>query len=82
MVSCLTDRSSFSLSILHLISSLFQSSQQDLFTKLKRMPINFLPLFRYKSNKTTNLIKHVKLKKKVLLLAHKNYKTNGYYVYA
>ena len=28
-----------------------------------------------------NLIKHVKLKEKVLLLAHKNYKPAGYYAY-
>ena len=43
----------------------------DLFTKLKRMPINFLSLFQYESNKIKNLIKHLKLKEKVLLLAHK-----------
>ena len=55
-----------------------EKSQQDLFTKLKRMPINFLSLFRYNSNKIKNLIKHVKLKEKVLLLAHKNYKPAGY----
>ena len=60
----------------------WEKSQQDLFTKLKRMPINFLSLFRYKSNKIKNLIKHVKLKEKVLLLAHKNYKPAGYYAYA
>ena len=42
--------------------------------KLKRTPLNFLSLFRYESNKTKSLIKHVKLKEKVLLLAHKNYK--------
>ena len=34
------------------------------------------------SNKIKNLIKHVKLKEKVLLLAHKNYKLAGYYAYA
>ena len=59
-----------------------EKSQQDLFTKLKRTPINFLPLFRYKSNKIKNHIKHVKLKEKVLLLAHKNYKPAGCYAYA
>ena len=57
-------------------------SHQDLFTKLKRTPINCLSLFWYKSNKIKNHIKHVKLKEKVLLLAHKNYKPDGYYVYA
>ena len=46
--------------------------------ELKRTPINFLSLFRYKSNKTRNHIKHVKLKEKVLLLAHENYKPDGY----
>ena len=45
------------------------------------MPINFLSLSRYKSNKTKNLIKHAD-KEKVLLLAHKNYKPAGYYEYA
>ena len=59
----------------------WEKSQQDLFTKLKRTPINFLSLFRYKNNKIKNLIKHVKLKE-VLLLAHKNYKPAGYYAYA
>ena len=58
-----------------------EKSQQDLFTKLKRTPINFLSLFRYNSNKIENVIKHVKLKEKVLLLAHKNYKPAGYYAY-
>ena len=58
-----------------------RKTQQDLFMKLKRMPINFLSLFWYKSNKTKNHINHVKLKEKVLLLAHKNYKPDGYYVY-
>ena len=58
-----------------------EKSQQDLFTKLERTPINFLSLFRYNSNKITNLIKHVKLKEKVLLLAHKNYKPAFYYAY-
>ena len=58
-----------------------RKSQQDLFTKLKRMPINFLSLFHYNSNKIKNLIKHVNLKEKVLLLAHKNYKPAGYYAY-
>ena len=58
-----------------------EKSQQDLFTKLKRTPINFLSLFRYNSNKIENLIKHVKLKEKVLLLAHQNYKPAGYYAY-
>ena len=43
---------------------------------------NFLSLFRYKSNKTKNYIKHVNLKEKVSLLAHKNYKPDGCYVYA
>ena len=60
----------------------YEKSQQDQFTKLKRTPINFLSLFRYKSNKIKNLIKLVKLKEKVLLLAHKNYKPAGYYAYA
>ena len=46
------------------------------------LPINFLSLFRYKSDKTKNLIKHVKLKEKLLLHAHKNYKPAGYYAYA
>ena len=50
--------------------------------KLKKTSINFLSLFQYKSNKIKNLIKHVKLKEKVLLLAHKNYKPAGYYAYA
>ena len=59
-----------------------RKSQQDQFTKLKKTPINFLSSFRYKSNKTENHIKHVKLKQKVLLLAHKNYKPDGYDVYA
>ena len=59
-----------------------EKSQQDLFTKLRRTPINFLSLFRYKSNKIKSLIKHVKLEEKVLLLAHKNYKPAGYYAYA
>ena len=58
-----------------------EKSQQDLFTKLKRRPINFLSLFLYNSNKIKNLIKHVKLKEKVLLLPHKNYKPAGYYAY-
>ena len=40
-----------------------KKSKQDLFMKLKRMPIYFLLLFRYKSNKIKNLIKHVKLNK-------------------
>ena len=53
-----------------------------MFTKLNRTPINFLSLFRYKSNETKNHIKHVKRKEKVLLPAHKNYKPDGYYVYA
>ena len=60
----------------------WEKSHQDLFMKLKRTPINFLSLFRYKNNKIKNLIKHVKLKEKVLLLAHKNYKPAGYYAYA
>ena len=60
----------------------YEKSQQDLFTKLKRTPIYFLSLFRNKSNKIKNLIKHVKLKEKVLLLAHKIYKPAGYYAYA
>ena len=55
---------------------------QDLFTKLKRTPINFLSLFRCKSNKIKSLIKHVKLKENVLFLARKNYKPAGYYAYA
>ena len=55
--------------------------QQVLFTNLKRTPINFLSLFGYKSNKIKNLIKHVKPKEKVLLLAYKNYKPAGYYTY-
>ena len=58
-----------------------EKSQQDLFTKLKKTPINFLSLFQYNSNKIKNLIKHVKLKEKVLLLAHKNYEPAGYYEY-
>ena len=45
-----------------------EKSQQDLFTKLKRMPINFLSLFWYKGNKIKNLIKHVKLKEKFYCL--------------
>ena len=60
----------------------WEKSQQDLFTKLKRTPINFLSLFQYKSNKIKNLIKHVKLKENVLLLTHKNYKPADYYAYA
>ena len=44
-----------------------RKSQQDLFTKLKRTPINFLSLFHYNSNKIKNLIKNVNLKEKVLL---------------
>ena len=39
--------------------------------KLKRTPIDFLSLFQYKSNKTKNPIKYVKLKEKVLLIVHK-----------
>ena len=53
-----------------------------MFMKLEKTPINFLSLFQYKSNKNKNLIKHVKLKEKVLLLAHKNYRSAGYYAYA
>ena len=58
-----------------------ERSQQDLFTNLKKTPINFLSLFWYKCNKTKNLIKHVKPKEKLLLLAPKNYKPAGYYAY-
>ena len=60
-----------------------RKSQQDLFTKMKRTPINFLSLFLYKSNKTKSFIKHVKfILKKVLLFADKNCKPADYYVYA